>query len=105
MNPKLLKDAKIQLSEYLESLDGIEILAYRNCVEDNSTEFLVIESTVPKGLSGDFFPCFYLLVLRDEQWKLDVIEDTDDVMEWAVDEDKNLFVVSADFYYLGDDLC
>jgi hypothetical protein len=105
MNTQLLKEAKIQLSVQLESLDGIEILAYRNYVEDNSTEFLVVESTVPEGLSGDFLPCFYLLVFRDKQWKLDVVEDTDDVMEWAVAEDKNLFVVSDDFYGLGSDLC
>jgi len=105
MHHQLLKKAKIQLSEYLESLDGIEILAYRNYHEDNSTEFLVIESTAPEGLSGDFLPYFYLLVFRDEQWKLDVVEETDDVMEWAVAEDKNLFVVSDDFYYLGSELC
>ena len=65
MNTQLLKEAQIQLSEFLESMEGIEILAYSLADEDNPTKFLVLEDGTPDGLIGDFMDYKELLNIRE----------------------------------------
>ena len=65
MNTQLLKEAQIQLSEFLESMEGIEILAYSLADEDKPTKFLVLEDGTPDGLIGDFMDYKELLNIRE----------------------------------------
>jgi len=105
---QLVKTAITQLKEYLDaefdSESTIEILAYcQNKDVKSNTEFLVIDtSTIPEGLSGDFVPHFFLLVNQDAQWKLINNLDDDELMEWVLENDKEIIVVSSQFYFLQD---
>lgn len=59
-------------------------------------------STIPEGLSGDFVPHFFLLVNQDTQWKLMNNLDDDELMDWVLENDKEIIVVSSQFYFLQD---
>lgn len=44
----------------------------------------------------------FLLVNQDTQWKLLNNFDDDKLMEWVLENDKEIIVVSSQFYYLQD---
>lgn len=78
-------------------------IAYFQCKDLNRTEFLVMDtSTIPEGLSGDFVPHFFLLLNQDTQWKLMNNLDDDELMDWVLENDKEIIVVSSQFYFLQD---
>ena len=102
---QLVKTAIAQLKKYLDSESTIEILAYcQNKAVKSNTEFLVMDtSTIPEGLSGDFVPHFFLLVNQDTQWKLmNNFDDDDELMDWVLENNKEIIVVSNQFYFLQD---
>jgi hypothetical protein len=104
IDTQLVKTAIAQLKKYGDSESTIEILAYCQSKDVKSnTEFLVMDtSTIPEGLSGDFVPHFFLLVNQDAQWKLINNFDDDELMDWVLENDKEIIVVSNQFYFLQD---
>jgi hypothetical protein len=104
IDTQLVKTAIAQLKKYGDSESTIEILAYCQSKDLTlSTEFLVMDtSTIPEGLSGDFVAHFFLLVNQDTQWKSINNFDDDELMDWVLENDKEIIVVSSQFYYLQD---
>ena len=107
MDKKLLKEAKSQLLELRESLDEIKIVAYSFYYDHpDDTEFLVIDtSTMPEGLDGDYSPCFFLLFHQDTEWELGLTMETEELMDWMLDDRKKAIIpVSDEFYFLESEL-
>jgi hypothetical protein len=101
IDAQLVEIAIAQLKKHFDLESSIKILAYFQTKD--STELLITNtSTIPEGLSGDFVPHFFLLVNQDAQWKLINNFDDDELMNWVLENDKKIIVVSSQFYFLQD---